>query len=129
MLGDLVESLVVHGMSCQVVASNRSYSDPARRYPRRESWRGAHVRRIAVTGFGRRPKVGRLVDYGTFLVGAALRLVTADRPDVIIGLSTPPMLEALAVAVRRLREIRSDTLNARGVRSSVYSHGRGGSAS
>ena len=107
MLGDLVESLVVHGMSCEVVASNRSYSDPARRYSRRETWRGARVRRVAVTGFGRRSKVGRVVDYGTFLVGAALRLVTASRPDVIIGLSTPPILGALAVAAARLRGCRS----------------------
>jgi colanic acid biosynthesis glycosyl transferase WcaI len=107
MLGDLVESLCVHGMSCEVVTSNRSYADPARRYPRRGSWRGARVRRIAMTGFGRRSKLGRLVDYATFLAGATLRLLTAKRPDVIIGLSTPPILGALAVAVGRLRRVRS----------------------
>lgn len=107
MLGDLVEGLVAHGISCQVVASNRSYSDPARRYPPRESWRGADVRRVPVTGFGRRSRAGRLLDYGTFLAGATLRLVTADRPDVIIGMSTPPILGALAILTARLRRCRS----------------------
>ena len=107
MLGDLVESLCAHGMSCEVVTSNRSYANPARRYPRRGSWRGARVRRIAMTGFGRRSKLGRLVDYATFLAGATLALLTAERPDVIVGLSTPPILGSLAVAVGRLRRVRS----------------------
>lgn len=106
-LGDLVEDAVRAGFECRVVASDRGYADPARRYPRRETWKGAAVERVRATGFGRSSAVGRAVDYGTFVLGAAVRLLAGPRPDVVIGLSTPPILGALAVLAGRLRRARS----------------------
>ena len=48
-----------------------------------------------------------MADYATFLLGAARGLLSGPKPDVIVGMSTPPILGALAVAVARLRGCRS----------------------
>jgi glycosyltransferase involved in cell wall biosynthesis len=106
-LGDLVEDAVRAGFECRVIASDRGYADPAKRYPRREDWKGAAVERVGATGFGRASALGRAIDYGTFALNAALRLLSGPRPDVVVGLSTPPILGALAVFVGRLRGARS----------------------
>jgi glycosyltransferase involved in cell wall biosynthesis len=106
-LGDLVEDAVRAGFECRVVASDRGYADPATRYSRREVWQGAAVERVRATGFGRASALGRAVDYATFVLGAALRLMAGPRPDVVVGLSTPPILGALAVLAGRIRGARS----------------------
>jgi colanic acid biosynthesis glycosyl transferase WcaI len=106
-LGDLVEDAVRAGFECRVVTSDRGYADPSRRYPRREAWNGAAVVRVWATGFGRASAFGRAIDYATFVLGAAMRLLAGPRPDVVVGLSTPPILGALAVLAGRLRGARS----------------------
>lgn len=106
-LGDLVEAAVRAGLECRVVTSDRGYADPTQRFARRETWKGAGVERVRSTGFGRGPTVGRVLDYMTFLVAAGLRLLRGPRPDVVVGLSTPPILGALAILVARLRGARA----------------------
>lgn len=106
-LGDLVETACREGYECRVVTSDRGYADSKVRYPRREAWRGALVERVRATGFGRGSTAGRALDYVTFVANAFVRLLSGPRPDVVIGLSTPPILGALAVIVARLRGARS----------------------
>jgi len=103
MLGDLVERAAQDGAEVTVICSDRSYADPAVRYPRQEQWKGVDVRRVAITGFGRSGTLGRAVDYVTFLIRAAIAGMRAPKPDVTLGLSTPPILGALAVVLARLR--------------------------
>lgn len=106
-LGDLVAAASRAGFECRVVTSDRGYADPARRYPRREGWKGAAIERVRATGFGRASALGRAIDYGTFFLNAAVRLLAGPRPDVVVGLSTPPILGALAVLAGRVRGVRS----------------------
>jgi colanic acid biosynthesis glycosyl transferase WcaI len=89
------------------VTSDRGYADPARKYAARETWKGAAVERVSATGFGRASTLGRALDYSTFLFNAGIRLLSGPRPDVVVGLSTPPILGALAVLVARIRGARS----------------------
>jgi len=107
LLADLAERLVVAGHRVSVLASRRAYEDARRSYPARERRRGVAVRRLRTTGFGRAGPGGRLLDYATFLVGASAHLVGRRRPDVVVTLSTPPMLATLAVASARLRQSKS----------------------
>lgn len=107
LLSDLVEAAAGDGHECRVVAADRGYADPSVRYPRRERWRGADVSRVRTTGFGRSSALGRAVDYLTFLLGALREIVFGGRADVVVGLSTPPILGALAVVAARLKGCRS----------------------
>jgi glycosyltransferase involved in cell wall biosynthesis len=132
MLADLGGWLASAGHRVAAICSDRSYADPARRYPRRESIDGVDVHRVRTSAFGRRSRLGRALDYLTFLLGASLRLLffrfrplltpnsslstpnsspltpnSSGHPDLIVSLSTPPMVAALGAAVARWRGARS----------------------
>lgn len=107
LLADLGEGLVAAGHDVVAVCSCRAYNDPARRYPRRERVRGVGVRRIRATGFGRGSAAGRVADYLTFLGGAVLDLLLQSRPEVIVSLSTPPLVAWVGLLLARLRGARS----------------------
>ncbi|HEY3356082.1 MAG TPA: glycosyltransferase family 4 protein [Polyangia bacterium] len=99
---DLAEDLVARGDEVTVVASAGAYAGPAATC-RRETYRGIDIRRVPATSFGRKTKLHRVADYATFYAGAALELARAGRHDVIIVLTTPPLLNTLGVALQALR--------------------------
>jgi len=106
-LADLGAGLAAQGHDVAAVCSNRAYADPSCRYAARETIDGVEVRRTRTSGFGRGSHLGRLLDYGTFLLGASRVLLFQRRPDVVVSLSTPPMVAALGLALARLRRARS----------------------
>jgi len=107
LLGDLGQGLAAAGHEVSVICCRRSYTDPSVRYPAREEIRGVAVRRTWATAFGRGSKAGRLADYMTFLAGAAWRMLRQPRPDVVISLSTPPLVAALGLLLARRRRALS----------------------
>lgn len=50
--------------------------------------------------------VGRLTSYLTFYAGAAWRALTMPRPDVVLTLTTPPLLSLIGALVHQLRGTR-----------------------
>jgi len=106
LLADLGQALVAAGHEVTAICSERDYADPESRYPRVETRDGVRVRRVSGSGFGRGRRVGRLFDYVTFMVGALLRLATQRKPDVVVVLTTPPMLAFPSWLVARLRSAR-----------------------
>jgi glycosyltransferase involved in cell wall biosynthesis len=102
---DLGEELVRRGHQVTAVACSRSYSGEAR-LPHRDAHAGVRILRVPSTAFGRGTRLGRAVDYGSFLVGALQPLLTDERPDVVVALSTPPLVAALGLMAQRLRRTR-----------------------
>jgi glycosyltransferase involved in cell wall biosynthesis len=99
---DLAEDLVARGHQVTAIASAGAYAGPAPTC-RRETWRGIDIRRVPATSYGRKSKLHRLADYATFYAGAALELARAGRHDVVIVLTTPPLLNTLGVLLKALR--------------------------
>jgi glycosyltransferase involved in cell wall biosynthesis len=106
LLGDLGQALAAAGHQVTTICSDRDYADPDRRYPRVETRDGVHIRRVRGSGFGRGSRVGRLIDYLTFMAGALLRLATVSRPDAVVVLTTPPMLAFPSWLLARIRSAR-----------------------
>ena len=102
-LSDVGEDLAGQGHQVSAVCSRRSYSDPSIIYPARETIRQVRVYRAWTTGFGRFSKLGRLIDYASFLIGAGCILALHGRIDVVLSLTTPPMIASLGLALSRLR--------------------------
>jgi glycosyltransferase involved in cell wall biosynthesis len=97
MLADLGSGLAAAGHEVIAVCGDRSYADPAGRYPRREVIDGVRVERVPATSLGRGTKLGRAVDYARFAIGAAaclgrLRFAAGAPPDVVVSLTTPPLI-------------------------------------
>ena len=106
LLADLGEALVAAGHEVTAICSDRDYADPESRYPRTETRGGVRVRRVSGSGFGRGRRLGRLVDYLTFMAGALLMLAIQRKPDVIVVLTTPPMLAFPSWWIARVRSAR-----------------------
>lgn len=104
LLTELCEDLVRGGDRVTVLASRGTYLGGAR-LPSRESIGGVEVVRPWATSLGKRSIPARLADYGSFGASAVARLVAVDRPDVIVALTTPPMIAAGAALVARARNV------------------------
>jgi glycosyltransferase involved in cell wall biosynthesis len=102
-LTDLAIALAERGHDVTVVTSRRAYDDSAKTFPKREVWRGIKIHRVFNTGFGKRAKWRRAADFLTFLISCCFRLVLLPKPDVVVALTSPPLVSVIAAAFAKLR--------------------------
>jgi glycosyltransferase involved in cell wall biosynthesis len=101
LLSDLGKAAAVRGFPVEALAGRGSYARADRqRLPWRETWQGVEIRRTWCTDFGRASSVGRLSDYGTYLLSAGLRVLFGKRARVVLCLSTPPLIGVLGLLAR-----------------------------
>ena len=99
MAADLAEDLVAAGHSVTVVASRGNYTG-GDRHQSRSSWRGIEVVRVPATSLGKRTLAHRALDYGSFYASAGWVLRRLPPPDVIVALTTPPLIAATGLGAR-----------------------------
>jgi glycosyltransferase involved in cell wall biosynthesis len=86
-----------------VLTSDRGYDNPEVRFPRHEVWHNITIRRIRSLSLGKETKLRRALNFGSFLAVCFLRLLTLRRFDVVVALTSPPLISFLAslfVAIR-----------------------------
>lgn len=105
-LADFALGLVERGHEVTVVTSRRAYDDPAKKFPGYEIWRGIRIYRVSYTGFGKRAKWRRTADFLTFLLSCCWRLCFLSKPDVVVALTSPPLVSVIAAGYARLRGIK-----------------------
>ena len=74
-----------------------------RRFLTRDRHGRVTVLRTWSTSFPRRNMGGRLVNYATYMVSCLWGAFRADRPDVILTMTDPPLVATAALVVSRLR--------------------------
>ncbi|MEP7305904.1 MAG: glycosyltransferase family 4 protein [Acidobacteriota bacterium] len=100
---DLAAALVDRGHDVTVVCSRRAYDNPGERYPPRETWRGVEIRRISNFGFGKKTRWRRAADFGSYIVNCTLHLVALRRFDVVVGMTSPPLISWLGAHFARIK--------------------------
>ncbi len=105
-LSDLARGLAARGHEVTVVTSRRAYDDPNKLFPKRETWHGIQIIRIGSTGFGKSAKWKRAADFASFLLLCTLRIVLLPRYDVVLALTSPPLISFLGAWVAQLRGSR-----------------------
>ncbi|WP_038158690.1 glycosyltransferase family 4 protein [Verrucomicrobium sp. BvORR106] len=103
-LTDLALGLREAGHEVWALSARRSYDRPEVLYPASEVWKDIHITRISSLGLGKKSILRRILDSLSFWCNAASRLLTVPRPDLIICLTSPPMvstLGGLAGVIRR----------------------------
>ncbi len=91
-LGDLAAALAEKGHEVTVVTGRRAYDDPDKLFPARETWRSVRICRIFSTRFGKAAKWRRAADFASFIVNCCVRLAFLPRHDVVVTLTTPPLI-------------------------------------
>jgi colanic acid biosynthesis glycosyl transferase WcaI len=109
LMTDLAESLVEQGVEVTALSSRSRYQGGAP-LPSREQFRGVRIERAWATSFGKGNIAGRLSDYLSFFIGATWRLARTPRPDIVLALTTPPLIGLVAIIVGRLRGTRTVAL-------------------
>jgi putative colanic acid biosynthesis glycosyltransferase WcaI len=102
---DLAEDLAAAGLEVTALASRGTYLGGAV-LPRRERHRGVDVVRVAATSLGKRTLLHRAVDYASFYATASLALATLPRHDVVVALTTPPLIAATGLVAQALKRSR-----------------------
>ncbi len=102
-LTDLAVELTARGHDVTVVTGDRGYDDPAVRFPRRECWRGMTIVRVRSLSFGKSSKWRRALGFASFLVSCSARLLTLQRFDVVLALTSPPLISFLATLFVKLK--------------------------
>jgi len=102
-LTDLAVGLQRKGHQVTVVTSDRGYDNPSRRFPRREVWNGIQIIRISSLALGKQTRWRRALTFASFLIHCALRLLLLPRVDVVVALTSPPLISFLGAAFVQLR--------------------------
>ncbi len=102
-LADLASCLAERGHEVTVVSSRRAYDDPGKVFAKEETWRGVRIRRVFATGFGKRARWRRACDFATFLCSCCCRLLWLPRQDLVIAMTSPPLVSFVGAWYARLR--------------------------
>lgn len=86
-----------------MVASRRAYDQPEQIFPPSETWRGIQIKRVATTAFGKKAKWRRAVDFASFIVTCCWRLLFVPKPDVVVALTSPPLISFIGAVYAKLR--------------------------
>ncbi len=107
---DLAESLVEQGVEVTALAGRGRYNGGGESLPVREVYRGVRIERAWTTRYGKGNPLWRLADYLSFYLGASWKLLTLPRHDIVMALTTPPLIGLVALLVGRLRGMRTVAL-------------------
>jgi len=102
-LSDLAVRLAERGHDVTVLCSRRAYDNPERRYGARELWKGVAIRRISSFGFGKKTRWRRAADFGSYLANCVRHLAALPKFDVVIALTSPPLISYLGALFTRMK--------------------------
>lgn len=102
-LTDLATELAARGHDVTVVTGDRGYDDPRVRFARRERWQNVRVIRVPSLSLGKKSKWRRALNFASFIVSCSARLLTLKRFDVVVALTSPPLISFLGALFVRLK--------------------------
>jgi glycosyltransferase involved in cell wall biosynthesis len=105
LMTELAQNLCEQGVEVTALSSRSRYNG-GDALPPRESHNGVRIERAWATSFGKKTIAGRLSDYLSFYVAAFWKLLTMPHQDVVMALTTPPLIGLIALLVGRLRGMR-----------------------
>jgi glycosyltransferase involved in cell wall biosynthesis len=102
-LSDLAESLAAEGHECHVLCGQGAYRPGAEPLAATEIRNGVHIHRVPTTSLGRRSTLTRMIDYLSFYARAVVKAFRLPRFDVVVTLTTPPIIGLIGTLLRRVR--------------------------
>ncbi len=102
-LTDLAVGLAEAGHNVTVIASDRGYDDPSQRFAERETWKGINIIRIRSLSLGKTSRVRRALNFASFLLNCSGRLLRQPRFDVVVALTSPPLISFLGSLFVRIK--------------------------
>lgn len=105
-LSDICEYLAGQGHEVHVLASRAIYDGRPLDLPSEEVLNGVHVHRVGLSTNGRDRIRQRLAGYASFYLKSFLKTLALPRFDMVVTLTTPPMIGLLGAWLRLTRRSR-----------------------
>ena len=99
---DLAAELVAHGHDVTVVCGRKPY-DGGEAYPKREVWRGVHIRRISALNLGKQARWRRGVSFGSYILNCVWHLAWLPRFDLVLACTSPPLISTIGAAFAQVK--------------------------
>jgi colanic acid biosynthesis glycosyl transferase WcaI len=96
-LTDLAIDLTKEGHRVTVIAARSDYNQSEIQYPKHENYLGVKICRVGSAKLGKKTILRRVFDAGVFYFNLVLRLIFTERHDVVIGLTSPPLISFFGV--------------------------------
>lgn len=104
LLADLAFELCAGGADVHVLTGRQLYEDPEARLPGYTRTKGVEIHRVRATEFGRSSLAGRTLDYLSFYLFAAFKLMRLlNRNDIVVAKTDPPLISVVAGAASVLK--------------------------
>lgn len=100
---DLALALVAAGHQVTVLTSRCAYDDRHRKFAPGEVWRGVRIIRVGILGLGKGSPWRRAADFAAFSLNCLLRMLLLSRFDLVIALTSPPLISALGALLTRIK--------------------------
>lgn len=100
LLTDLARGLAQRGHEIRVICADAGYNVASA-----ESQPAVHIHRVKTSAFTR-GRIGRLASYLSFYVLAAVRAMMIPTQDVVVTLTTPPLLSLLGTLLKGVKSSR-----------------------
>lgn len=100
---DLASELSARGHNVTAISSRCAYDDPAKRLSKREVWHDISIVRLPCTAFDKSSRFGRCLNFASYYISCTRRLIFTGRQDVVIALTSPPLIAVLAALFVRLK--------------------------
>jgi colanic acid biosynthesis glycosyl transferase WcaI len=94
-LTDLALELTRHGHAVTVLAGRRGYDNPKIKFAKNEVWKDVSIIRIPSTGLGKRCRLYRAIDFGSFILNCFARMLILPKFDAVVALTSPPLISFL----------------------------------
>lgn len=102
-LTDVARGLAERGHNVTVITGRRGYDDSQLQFPRRERWRNIEIFRVCSVAASKTSRWWRALNFASFLLACAFRLTFTRRQDVVVALTSPPLISWLASLFTRLK--------------------------
>ncbi|MFI5379725.1 MAG: glycosyltransferase family 4 protein [Tepidisphaerales bacterium] len=100
LMWDLAQDMEQHGHAVTAICSRHVYGTDQSHAKTHENIGRIEIRRVGGTRFGKQHLVGRMSDFLSFYATAFIEMQKMPAPDVILALSSPPMISLLGVIKR-----------------------------
>ena len=102
---DATSELVRRGWGVNVLAANRGYDDPSRKYERREQRDGVDIHRLPLSSFGKSTILRRVLAGVLLMFQEIVWGLFTPRLEAIVVSTSPPMCPVAAIIISLLRGV------------------------
>jgi len=103
---EMAEDLVKKGLTVRVVCGYPNRNDDKGKLPKRENINGIEIRRLNYTQLPKASKIGRLINYFSFMIAVILRWRLLINNKCIIVYSNPPVLPLITAINKKLFKVK-----------------------